>query len=118
LQTRTKVTKLSSHMANAAYVGAWCKLSTGILPKIDFKGVDPQQAQVVIDVKATAGYLLLRSGQATQSRRQAVDVSWDTGSKSVKAMLLMAEEDAGVSAANAKHFAAVRDHQHRLERKS
>jgi hypothetical protein len=36
-----------SHMAKAAYVGAWCKLSTGILPKIDFKDVDPQQAQVV-----------------------------------------------------------------------
>ena len=28
-------------MAKAAYVEAWCKLSTGILPKIDFKGIDP-----------------------------------------------------------------------------
>ena len=26
----------------------------------------------------------------------------------------MAEEDAGVSAVNAKHFASMRDHQHRL----
>jgi hypothetical protein len=25
---------LCSHMANAAFVGAWCKLSTGIPPKI------------------------------------------------------------------------------------